>query len=113
MRSQLQQANIQRLSIASGGSRRLLIDVRDGKKTPKRITLKKIAIGLRRLEAGDDAKQVEIEQLLAWARTGRDRIGLRKLARLLKTDHSTLAQTLDEVRPLSATLQRRLKKSIQ
>jgi hypothetical protein len=106
--SQLQDANIQRLSVASGASRQHLIAIRDGKKLPKRNTLKKIALGLRRLEAGDDARQLEIRELLDWATVERDRIGLRKPARLLKSDHSTLAQVLSETRPSSATLQRQL-----
>jgi hypothetical protein len=108
VRSELQSANIQRLSVASGVSRRQLINVRDGKKTPKRITLKKVVLGLQRLETGTAAKRVEINQLSDWARTERDRIGLRKLARMLKTDHSTLAQVLDGTRPLSGALQHRL-----
>jgi hypothetical protein len=108
VRSQLQNANIQKLSVASGVSRQHLIAIRDGKKIPKRMTLKKIVLGLRRVEAGDDARQVEIQELLAWARIERDRVGLRKLARLLKADHSTVAQVLNETRQASADLQRRL-----
>src|SRR5579872_4398806 len=42
VRGQLQDANIQRLSVAAAGSRQHLIAVRDGKKMSKRTTPKKI-----------------------------------------------------------------------
>jgi transcriptional regulator with XRE-family HTH domain len=96
------------MSLASGVSRQHLIAIRDGKKIPKLNTLKKIVLGLRRVEAGDVAKRIKVDLLLAWARRERDRIGLRKLAVLLRTDHSTLAQTLNETRPVSLILQQRL-----
>ena len=108
IRSQFQSANIQRLSSASAVSRQHLIAIRDGKKTPTRNTLKKIVLGLRRLETGDEAKQVEIQELLDWARTERNRIDVRKLAKLLKIDHSTLAQVLNGMRPANPDRHRRL-----
>jgi hypothetical protein len=102
---QLHSANIQRLSLVSEVLRRHLIAIRDNKKTRKRNTLTKIVIALRRIEAGKQAKQPETERLLASARTERDRIGLRKLARFLKTDHSTVIQGLIETRSASVVLQ--------
>jgi hypothetical protein len=97
-------AKLQRLSVASGVSRQHLIAIRDGKKTPKRTTLRRVVAGLARLKTSEQQLALDAGALLERARKERDRIGLRKLAGLLKVDHSTLAQTLNQQRPLSAAL---------
>jgi transcriptional regulator with XRE-family HTH domain len=108
VRIELRKTNLNRLSIASGVSRQRLTDIRDGKKTPKRVTLKKIAAGLQRLAAEDRARQAELDALLTRARAERDRLGLREFARRLKYDHSTVARVLDGHSAPSAQLLEKL-----
>lgn len=107
IRARLETANIKRLSIASGVSRPHLIAVRNGIKVPKRNTFRRIALGLKRLATGDERRQRDVEELLSRARLERDRIGLRKFARKLGVDHSTLAKVLERKRPLGAVLQKK------
>jgi len=109
IREMLHHTNLSRLQIASGVSRRRLMDVRDGNVVPKPNTLKKIALGLQRMATGDDSRRHDIDALLKIARSERDRIGLRKLARFLGYDHSTVLQVLDGNRSPSAKLLRKLK----
>lgn len=98
IQTELRNANLSRLRIAAGVSRQRLTDVRDGRKTPKRTTLRKIAVGIQHLLAEKVARTAELDALLAKARAERDRIGLREFARRLGYDHSTVSQVLDGVR---------------
>jgi len=107
-RRDLQSANLRRLQIESGVSRQRLTDVRDGKVVPKRNTLKKIIAGLKRIAAGDEGNRRDVETLPEQARIVRDRIGLRKLARALGSDHSTVSQVLKGVRSLSPRLREKI-----
>jgi hypothetical protein len=101
MRIELRKANLSRLRIASGVSRQRLTDIRDGKAFPKRATLRKIEAGLQRLRTGELDRTKDADALIALAQAERDRVGLRKFARQLGFDHSTVAQTLAGVRPLT------------
>jgi hypothetical protein len=104
LRSELKTVNLSRLSIASVVSRQRLADIRDGKKSPKRTTLKKIMLGIQRVAADEQVHVAEVDALLAMARSERYRIGLREFARRLRYDHSTIAQVLDAGRTPSARL---------
>jgi len=99
---------LSRLRIASGVSRQRLTDIRDGRKTPKRTTLRKVAAGLQRLRTSELDRTKGADALIALARAERDRVGLRKFARQLGFDHSTVAQTLAGVRPLTDSFIARL-----
>jgi len=91
---------IQRVNKASGVSARYLRSIRDGLVNAQVETLRRIESAIPKLEAA----AAEQGQTLDWAQAQCERIGLRELARQLRTDPANLAKVLSEKRKASRAL---------
>jgi hypothetical protein len=92
------------VSGAVGVSAFYLRQIRDGARNVRVEILKKIEGAMPTLEASRTAGNTQEQQLLDWARMERDRIGLRPLARKLRTDPANLGKVLGGSRGASQAL---------